>query len=122
MSSREGGRSFKDQKLQFNPPNSGKFSPMLSAKTKPSNLSQQLASEQHVTIYSDEASMANGSNGESTVEVVIPQAIEEPQVGLVPQMHAQHVASLFDDRRIFVNAPQYHCHVQGAVGTDEEAE
>ena len=64
--------------------------------------------------------MANGSNRESTLQVVAPQAIDEPQVGLVPQAHAQPVAPLFGDRRIFVSAPQYHWHVQGAVGTDEE--
>ena len=65
--------------------------------------------------------MANGSNGESTLQVVTPQAIDEPEVGLVPQMHTQPVAPFFGDRRIFVSAPQYHWHVQGAVGTDEEA-
>ena len=65
--------------------------------------------------------MANGSNGESTLQVVTPQAIDEPKVGLVPQMHAQPVASLFGDRRIFVNAPHYHWHVQGAVGANKEA-
>ena len=75
--------------------------------------------EQNVTVYSDEASMANGSNGESTLQVVTPQAIDEPEVGLIPQMQTQPVAPLFDDRRIFVSAPQYHGHAQGAVGTDE---
>ena len=48
-------------------------------------MSQQPASEQNVTVYSDEASMANGSNGESTLQVVTPQAIEEPEMGLAPQ-------------------------------------
>ena len=42
--------------------------------------------EQNVMVYSDEASMANGSNGESTLQVVTPQAIDEPEVGLIPQM------------------------------------
>ena len=37
-------------------------------------------------VYSDEASMANGSNGESTLQVVTPQAIEELEMVLVPQM------------------------------------
>ena len=68
------------------------------------NMSQQPSSKQNVTIYSDEVSMANRSNGESTLQVVTPQAIEEPKVGLIPQMHAQPVASLFGDRMIFVNA------------------
>ena len=73
------------------------------------------------TVYSDEASMANGSNGESTLLMVTPQIVEEPETGLVPQAQAQPVAGLFGDQRIFVNAPQYHWHVQGAVGTDNEA-
>ena len=74
-------------------------------------MSQQLASEQNMTVYSDEASMANGSNGESTLQVVTPQEVEEPEVGLVPQVQTQPVASLFSDQRIFLNAPQYHWHV-----------
>ena len=73
------------------------------------------------TVYSDEASMANGSNGESALPMVTPQIVEEPETGLVPQAQAQPVAGLFGDQRIFVNAPQYHWHVQGAVGADDEA-
>ena len=57
------------------------------------------------TVYSDEASMVNGSNGESTLPMVTPQAVEEPEMGLVPQAQAQPVAGLFGDQRIFVNAP-----------------
>ena len=53
--------------------------------------------EQNVTVYSDEASMANGGNGESTLQVVTPQAIDEPEVGLIPQMQTQLVAPLFGD-------------------------
>ena len=60
-------------------------------------MSQQPIQEQNVTVSSDEASMANGSNGESTLQVVTPQAIDEPQVGLVPQAHAHPVAPLFGD-------------------------
>ena len=52
--------------------------------------------------------------------MVTPQAIDEPEMGLVPQAHAQPVAPLFGHRRIFVSASQYHWHVQGAVGIDEE--
>ena len=73
------------------------------------------------TVYSDEASMANGSNGESALSMVTPQIVEEPETGLVPQAQAQSVAGLYGDQRIFVNAPQYHWHVQGAVGVDDEA-
>ena len=65
--------------------------------------------------------MANGSNGESTLPMVTPQIVEEPEMGLVPQAQAQPVAGLFGDQRIFVNAPQYHWHVQGSVGSDVEA-
>ena len=50
----------------------------------------------------------NGSNGESTLQMVTPQAIEEPKMGLVPQMQAQLIAPLFGARRVFVSTPQYH--------------
>ena len=36
-------------------------------------------------VYLDEASMVNGRNGESTLQVVTPQVVEEPEMGLVPQ-------------------------------------
>ena len=55
--------------------------------------------------------MANGSNGESTLPMATPQIVEEPEMGLVPQAHAQLVVGLFGDQHIFVNAPQYHWHV-----------
>ena len=53
--------------------------------------------EQNMTVYLDEASMANGSNGESTLQVVTPQAIEEPKMWLAPQAQEQPVAPLFSD-------------------------
>ena len=56
-------------------------------------------------VFLDEASTANGSNGEATLLVVTPQVVEEPETGLVPQAQAQLVARLFGDHRIFVNAP-----------------
>ena len=65
--------------------------------------------------------MVNGSNGETKCPVVPPQEVEEPETGLVPQAQAQLVARLLSDQRIFVSAPQYHWHVQGAVGADDEA-
>ena len=40
----------------------------------------------HVIVYSDEASMANGSNAESTLPMVTPQVVEEPETGLVPKL------------------------------------
>ena len=65
--------------------------------------------------------MANGSNGESTLPMVTSQIVEESEMGLVPHAQAQPVVGLFIDQRIFVNAPHYHWHVQGAVGADDEA-
>ena len=56
--------------------------------------------------------MANGSNGESTLPMVISQIVEEPEMGLIPQAQAQLVVGLFSDQRIFISAPQYHWHVQ----------
>ena len=66
---------------------------------------------QNAIVYSDEASMANGSNGETSLPVVTPQVVDEPEMGLVPQAQAQPVAGLFGDQRIFVSALQYHWHV-----------
>ena len=37
-------------------------------------------------MYLDEASIANGNNGESTLPVVTPQVVEEPETGLVPKL------------------------------------
>ena len=42
--------------------------------------------EQNVIVYLDKASIANGSNGESTLQVVTPQAIEEPEMGFLPRL------------------------------------
>ena len=61
--------------------------------------------DQNMTIYLDEASMANGSNGETSLLVVTPQVVDEPEMGLVPQAQAQPVAGLFGDQQIFVSAP-----------------
>ena len=60
-----------------------------------------------MTVYSDEASMANGSNGESTLPMITSQI----ETGLVTQAQAQPIAELFNGQRIFMNAPQYHWHV-----------
>ena len=54
--------------------------------------------DQNVTVYSDEASMANGSNGETSLPMVTPQVVDEPEMGLVPQAQAQPVARLFGDQ------------------------
>ena len=73
------------------------------------------------TVYLDEASMAHGSNGESTLPMVTPQIVEEPEMGLVPQAQAQLVVGFFGDQQIFVSAPHYHWHVHDAVGADDKA-
>ena len=45
-----------------------------------------------ITTYSDEVSMGsgNGSNGVSTMPVVVPYVIEEPKASLVPQTTMSH--------------------------------
>ena len=48
-----------------------------------------------MTIYLDEASMANGNNGESIFLMVTPQIVEELETGLVPQAQAQPVVGFF---------------------------
>ena len=54
--------------------------------------------------------------------MVIPQVVDEPKVGLVPQMHTQPGALVSSDRRSSCECPmQYHWHVQGAVGTYKES-
>ena len=42
----------------------------------------------NATMYANEASMVNGSNGETTLLVVNPQVVEEPKTGLIPQAQA----------------------------------
>ena len=49
-------------------------------------MSHQSAMDQNVKMYSDEASMANDSNGESILQVVTPQAVEESEMGLLPKL------------------------------------
>ena len=46
----------------------------------------------NVTVYSGEASMVNGSNGETPLPVVTPQVVDELGTGFVPQTQAQPVA------------------------------
>ena len=64
----------------------------------------------------------NGSNGVPIVPAVVPYVIEEPKASLVPQTALQHPnEDLFGGQQIFLHAPQYYWHVQGAVGVDDEA-
>ena len=77
-----------------------------------------------ITVYSDEVSMGSGSgsNGAPAVTAVVPHSVEEPEASLVPQTMMQRPSEeLFGGQRIFLHAPQYHWHVQGAVGVDDEA-
>ena len=65
--------------------------------------------EQQVVIYSNEANMANGNgNRDSLNPVASPLAMEEVSNVLVPRLPTQSAPPLFDYRRIFINAPQYH--------------
>ena len=61
--------------------------------------------DQNATVYSDEASMANGNNGESMIPMVIPQAIQKLEMGMVPQAQAQPVVALFWGAKDFRNYP-----------------
>ena len=64
----------------------------------------------------------NGSNGVPTLSVVVPSVVEEPEASLVPQIALQPPSEdLFGDQRIFSHAPQYHWHIQGVAGVDDEA-
>ena len=61
-------------------------------------------------------------NGAPPVSAVVPHTIEEPETSLVTQTNLQRPGEeLFGGRRIFLHAPQYHWHVQGAASVDEEA-
>ena len=77
-----------------------------------------------ITTYSDEISTGsgNGSNVVATLLAVVPYVVEEPGVGLMPQTALQRPnEDLFSVQQIFLHAPQYHWHIQGAIGVDEEA-
>ena len=64
----------------------------------------------------------SGSNGAPAVTAVVPHSVEEPEASLVPQTMMQRPSEeLFGGQRIFMHAPQYHWHVQGAAGVDDEA-
>ena len=84
-------------------------------------MSQQSVMDQNLMVYLHNASSANGSNGESILQVVTAQAMEELEMGLVSQAQEQPVAPLFCGWKIFVNAHQYHWHVQGAMDANDEA-
>lgn len=73
-------------------------------------------------MYSFEISMENGNGSNHTsLLVVAPQIIEELEMGFVPQKPRPLAIELFGDQRIFINAPQYHWHIQGAGNANEEA-
>ena len=56
--------------------------------------------DQNITVYLDEASMANINNGKTSLPVETPQVVDESKMGLVPQAQAQRVAGLFGDQQI----------------------
>ena len=54
--------------------------------------------------------------------MVVPSAAEESEASLVPQIALQRPSEdLFGDQQIFLHAPQYHWHIQGVAGVDDEA-
>ena len=72
-------------------------------------------------VYSDDSFLANRRQGGSTLQLVTSQLVEEPVMVPFSQAQVQRVAQLCSDQRIFGNAPQYHWHIQGSIGADEEA-
>ena len=58
--------------ISLDQPIGGTISPTLPVKIRRRNMSQKLAQEQHVMLYSNDASMVNQSNVESTLQVGIP--------------------------------------------------
>ena len=54
---------------------------------------------------------SRNGNGDSLNPVASPSAVEEVSNVLVPQIPAQPAPPLFDDRHIFISAPQYHWYV-----------
>ena len=77
-----------------------------------------------MTTSSDKISMgsSNGNNGVPTLSAAVPSIVEEPEASLVPQIALQQPREdLFGDQRICLHAPQYHWHIQGAAGVDDEA-
>ena len=77
-----------------------------------------------ITAYLDEVSIGigNGNNGVPNVPAVVCYAIEELEASLVPQTTMlRPIEELFGGQQIFLHAPQYHWHVQGATGIDDEA-
>ena len=64
--------------------------------------------------------MGSQSNGTPAVAPVVPYTVKELGTSLVPQEVHPPQEALFGDRRIFINAPQFHWHVyfQGAMDVD----
>ena len=67
--------------------------------------------------------MGSQGNGAPAVAPVVPYAVEEPETSLVPQEVHPPQEVLFGDRRIFINAPQFHWrdYGQGAMDVDRDA-
>ena len=67
--------------------------------------------------------MGSQSNGTLAVAPIVPHAVEELGTSLVPQEVHPPQEALFDDRRIFVDAPQFHWYDfrQGAMDVDQDA-
>ena len=84
-------------------------------------MSPQLAFEQNVMLYWDEASMANGSHGETTLQVVTSRQLGNQRWRLFPKRKHNRLPHFLMTEEFFVNTPKYHEHIQDAIGVDEEA-
>ena len=67
--------------------------------------------------------MGSQSNGLPAVAPIVPSMVEEPGTSLVPQEVHPPQEALFDNRGIFVHAPQFywHDHSQGSMDGDKDA-
>ena len=71
----------------------------------------------------DDQNMGSQSNGLPTVAPVVPTTIKELGTSLVPQEVHPPQEALSGDRRIFVDASQFHWHDhgQGSMDVDRDA-
>ena len=67
--------------------------------------------------------MGSQSNGTPAIALIVPHAVEELGINLVPQEVHPPQEALFGDKHIFVNALQFHWHDhhQGAMDVYRDA-
>ena len=73
-------------------------------------------------IYRSKVEMLNGQNGDVPPQPAVP-VVEEPEIEVIQfastPSGSRDVAP--GGSRIFIQAPQYHCHTVASVGIDAEA-